>query len=172
MIFDPETGEFLDNPHGQGYASGSCWSRGNSWALYGFILCYIHTGNAEYLETAKNVAHYFMANIDESGVPKCDFRQPKEPDYPDVTASTIAVCGLIEIAKAVPESEQDMYISGAVKLLKGIEANCDFTLDNQSIVQNGTGAYHSQGQNIPIIYSDYYLMEALLKLKGTDLLLW
>jgi len=173
VIFNPETGEVLDNPKGQGYASGSCWSRGNSWALYGFILCYMHTGNPEYLEIAKRVAHYFLANLDESGVPKCDFRQPKEPDYLDVSASTIAACGLIEIANAVPELEQDMYINGAIKLLKGIEANCDFTLDNQSIVQNATGAYHSKNdQNIPILYGDYYLMEALLKLKGNDILFW
>lgn len=173
VIFNPETGEVIDTPAGQGYAPGSCWSRGNSWALYGFILCYMHTGNPEYLEIAKRVAHYFLANLDESGVPKCDFRQPKEPNYLDVSASTIAACGLIEIANAVPELEQDMYINGAIKLLKGIEANCDFTLDNQSIVQNATGAYHSKNdQNIPILYGDYYLMEALLKLKGNDILFW
>ena len=172
VIFDPATGEVLDNPTGQGYASGSCWSRGNSWALYGFALCYINTGNPEYLETAKKVAHYFLANIDDSGVPKCDFRQPENPDYRDTSAAACAACGLIEIAKVVPEYEKELYINGAIKLLKGIEANCDFTLDNQSIVQNASCAYHTEGQNIPIIYGDYYLMEALLKLKGNDLLFW
>ena len=42
-ICDPETGEFLDNPAGQGYASGSSWSRGQAWAVYGFALAYLHS---------------------------------------------------------------------------------------------------------------------------------
>ena len=33
IIFDAETGEVLDNPGGQGYESGSSWSRGQAWAL-------------------------------------------------------------------------------------------------------------------------------------------
>lgn len=172
VIFNPETGEFLDNPTGQGYASGSCWSRGNSWALYGFILCYLNTGNKEYLDTAKKVADYFIANVGDADLPKCDFDQPAEPDIRDSAASAIATCGLIEIAKSVPDSESDKYINAAMHLLKGLEKSCDFDPDNQSIVQNGTGMYHNTDRNIPIIYSDYYLMEALLKLKGNDILFW
>lgn len=173
VIFDPETGDFLDNPAGQGYASGSCWSRGNSWALYGFALCYINTGNPKYLETAKKVAHYFMANLDETGVPKCDFRQPKDPDVRDTAAGAIAACGLIEIANLVPESEKDLYLNGAVKILKGLESCCDFSMEEQSILQKGTTMYDTPaGHHIPIIYGDYYMMEALLKLKGNELLFW
>ena len=170
--FSPETGEVTEIPNGQGYAPDSCWSRGNSWALYGFTLSYIHTGNKEYLDTAKKVAHYFLANLDDSGVPRCDFRQPKEPDYRDTTAGACAACGLIEIAKIVPEAEKELYINGAVKILKGLEENCNFSLDNQSILQNGCVDYHNESFGLPIIYGDYYLMEALLKLKGNDLLFW
>ncbi len=175
VISDPATGEYIgESPTGgQGYAPGSCWSRGNSWALYGFALQYIHTGEEKYLDMAKRVAHYFMANIDDSGVPKCDFRQPAEPLIVDTTAGAVAACGLIEISKVVPEGEKEMYLAGAVKLLKGLEANCDFSLDNQSILQNGTGAYRDAGSHhIAIVYGDYYMMEALLKLKGNDVLFW
>lgn len=170
--FNPETGEVAEIPNGQGYAPDSCWSRGNSWGIYGFALCFIHTGNPEYLETAKKLAHYFLSNTDETGVPKCDFRQPAVPDYRDTTAAACAACGLIEIAKAVPEYEKELYINGAIKLLKGLEANCDFTLDNQSILQNGCVDYHNETNGLPIIYGDYYMMEALLKLKGNDILFW
>lgn len=75
-VFDPLTGEMLDNPGGQGYASGSSWSRGQAWALYGFVLSYLCTGKQEYLETSKRVAHYFIANIPEDGIVDCDFRRP------------------------------------------------------------------------------------------------
>ena len=66
-ILDPDSGECLENPAGQGYASGSSWSRGNAWAVYGFALSCRHTGNTEYLDTAKRVAHYFIANLALNG---------------------------------------------------------------------------------------------------------
>ena len=39
-ILDPENGEVLEFPGGQGYGEGSSWSRGQSWALYGFAISY------------------------------------------------------------------------------------------------------------------------------------
>ena len=70
VIFDPETGAFLDNPGGQGYESGSSWSRGQSWALYGFVLSYLHTGKQEYLNTAKRIANYFISQITDHRIQK------------------------------------------------------------------------------------------------------
>ena len=45
---DPDTGEVIETFGGQGYGVGSCWSRGAAWALYGFILSYIHTKDVKY----------------------------------------------------------------------------------------------------------------------------
>lgn len=174
VIFDPVTGEVLSTPGGQGYESGSSWSRGQSWAIYGFALSYIHTGKQEYLDTAKKVAHYFIANLDETGVPAVDFRSPAGDDMKDSTAGCVAACGLIEIAKAVPEHEKAMYLRAAMRILKGIDAHCcDYSDSEQSIVQKGTEAYFNKdGIHIPIIYGDYYFMEALTKLMGNDTLFW
>ncbi len=174
VSFDPVTGDVLETPGGQGYESGSSWSRGQSWALYGFTLSYIHTGKQEYLDTAKRVAHYFIANLDNTYVPAVDFRSPAGDDMKDASAGCIAACGLIELSKLVPELEKDLYLRAAMNILKGIDQHCCNYEDNeQSIVQNGTEAYFSQtGVHIPIIYSDYYFMEALLKLKGNEVLFW
>ncbi len=49
VCFDPESGEITDDLGGQGMAKGSSWTRGQSWALYGFTLSYIHTGEEAYL---------------------------------------------------------------------------------------------------------------------------
>jgi unsaturated chondroitin disaccharide hydrolase len=59
----PENGDFVDAPGGQGYESGSSWSRGQSWALYGYALSYTHTKEERYLAAAKRIAHYFIANV-------------------------------------------------------------------------------------------------------------
>ena len=58
---EPETGEYRSNPGGQGYESGSSWSRGQAWAISGMALAYRYTGNENYLDAAKRTAHYFMA---------------------------------------------------------------------------------------------------------------
>ena len=36
--FDPTSGEAISYTTHQGFASTSCWSRGQAWALYGFAL--------------------------------------------------------------------------------------------------------------------------------------
>ena len=172
VTFDPITGEALNNPAGQGYASGSSWSRGQAWAIYGFAISYLYTGKQEYLNVAKKVAHYFIANLSEDGVPAVDFRAPKEPVLKDTTAGAIAACGLIEIMKHVDQNEKSLYENAVDRLLHGLEKNCDFTMERQSILQNGTERYSAQegypGVHISIIYGDYYLMGALLKLKKSE----
>ena len=172
---NPETGEYVESFGGQGYGVGSSWSRGQSWAIYGFTLSYIHTGKQEYLDAAKRVAHYFIANVCDDWLPKVDFRSPAEPVIYDSTAGACTACGLLEIAKHVPEYEKGMYINAALKLLKAMNENlCDWTSEEQSILQKGTEAYvcREQGKEVPIIYGDYYFIEAIYKLKGFDMLFW
>lgn len=172
--FDPVTGDIVGYPSSQGYdPQKSSWSRGQSWALYGFVLSYIHTKKQEYLDTAKKVAHYFIANICDTYVPKCDFRSPDEPVILDTTAGAIAACGLIEIANCVDEFEKKIYLSAAINILKALEKDhCDWTLKEQSILQNGAEAYHNAGHNMPIIYGDYYFIEAIYKLLNKGFLFW
>ncbi|KRE29853.1 glycoside hydrolase family 88 protein [Paenibacillus sp. Soil522] len=171
--FDPFNGGVVKTYGGQGYEEGSSWTRGQTWALYGFMMSYIHTGKEQYLDTAKRVAHYFMANIPDNGVIPVDFRQPKEPRREDDTAAAIAACGLIELAKAVGPYEKESYIEAALKLLRTLdESRCDWSRDNDCILQYGSGAYYAKSHHHPIIYGDYYFMEAIFKLKGNDLYLW
>nr|WP_244935619.1 glycoside hydrolase family 88 protein [Paenibacillus glycanilyticus] len=171
--FDPYEGSVLRTYGGQGYEDGSSWTRGQSWGLYGFMMSFTHTGKQEYLDTAKRIAHYFIANIPENGIIPIDFRQPKEPAYEDSTAAAIAACGLIEIAKVAQEHEKDLYLSAALKLLKTLDASCcDWRMEVDHLLINGSAAYHNPDRHTPIIYGDYYFIEAVFKLKGNDLYLW
>ncbi len=167
--FDPKTGEVLDTPPGQGYGSGSSWSRGQAWALYGFALAYLNLGKQEYLDTAKKVAHYFIANIEDGKLPLVDFRAPEEPIYYDSSAASIAACGLIEIAKAVPEYEAKIYERAVMRLLRVLDENCNYDPKELRLLENGSAAYHSpNAMHRPWIFGDYYLLEALMKIDGND----
>ena len=171
--FDPVTGEYVRDYGGQGYAQGSSWTRGQTWALYGFTLSYVHTKDQKYLDAAKRVAHYFIANIPEDGFIQVDFRQPKEPLYYDDTAAAVASCGLIEIAKHLPEPEKEMYIRAAVKMLKALdEHHCDWSEENDCFLTHCSSAYHSPKHNHTLVYADCFFLEALMKLEGKEFLLW
>lgn len=174
-ILDPETGEVLSLPGGQGYGEGSSWSRGQAWAVYGFALAFLHTGNQEFLDAAKRAAHYFLANVAMTGyVSLVDFRAPKEPVYWDTTATACAVCGLLQIAEMVPEFEKDLYYDGAVKMLMALsEAHCDWNLKTDGILQNGTAAYwRDTDRHVSIIYGDYFYVEGILRLLGKEFMIW
>ncbi len=174
VIFDPATGEKLETIGGQGYENGSSWSRGQAWALYGFTLSYLHTGKREYLDTAKRVAHYFISQITGDSIPRCDFRQPEEPEIKDNAAGNIAACGLLELCQAVPESEAKSYFDAALRILKAQEASCaNWTLNDPAIFTKCTSAYHDlPGRHITMQYGDYYFIEAIGKLRGEKLLFW
>ena len=175
---DRDTGELVRTHGGQGYCDGSSWSRGQAWALYGFTLSYIHTKEQRYLDAAKQVANYFIANCSDDWLPRVDFRAPSEPVMYDSTAGVCAACGLIEIAKALPENEGGMYMHAAVNILKAIEKNfADYNPDRDDMITHGTVLYPNKpGQekvvHISIIYADYFFTEALLKLLGEEFLPW
>lgn len=173
--YDVETGECKGAaPSTQGYdAETSSWSRGQGWALYGFVLSYIHTGEQRYLDAAKRVAHYFIAAVCGNGyVPRVDFRSPAEPVYVDTSAGAIAACGLIELAKAVPEYEKILYMQAALNIMKALcETQCDFSETEQSILQNSSARY-ARGVHKAWIYGEYYYVEAMYKLMGFEPQLW
>lgn len=176
-VLDPETGELLGHRGGQGYDENSAWSRGQSWALYGFANAYRHTRRPEYLAAAKRAAHYFLANAALTDyLSLTDFRAPDEPVMWDSTAAACAACGLLELAQLVPGLEQGLYRRSAGKILETLTARCcDFDPQTDGILQHGSGRYHKAEINdidTSIIYGDYFLTEALLKWDGRAAQLW
>ncbi len=163
-VHDPKTGALLKTLGGQGYGEGSSWSRGQAWAIYGFIQSYMHTKETRYLDASRKCANYFMAATVGDAVPQSDFRAPKGKILFDTTAGVIAACGMIELSKATGE---EMYHDAAVRIVKETaERFCDFTDDEDSVVQMGSESYHSEKGQLPIIYGDYYFAEALSLLLG------
>lgn len=176
---DRETGEVVQTYGGQGSGVGSSWSRGQAWALYGFVISYIHTGEERYLNAAKQVANYFIANCCDDWLPRVDFRAPEEPVMIDTTAGACAACGLIELAKLLPENEGGMYMNGAINMLRAMgEKCCNFDPANDHMLDYGTVRFPVDGDmkkaevHISIIYGDYFYTEAILKLLGSEFFPW
>lgn len=171
--FDPETGAYIGSRAGQGYAHGSSWTRGQSWAIYGFTLSYMHTKEERYLETAKKVAKYFLSQLDESYLVPVDFRQPKEPKWEDSTAAAVTACGLIELSRVCAGDEKEYYHSSATKLLHAlVKHRADWSIDTDPILSHCAEAYHSGVDINHMMYADYYFIEAIWKLTGKELFIW
>lgn len=175
VVYGNETGEELDHLGGQGYASGSSWSRGQAWGLYGFVISYEHTKDVRYLNAAKRIANYFINCVSYSGwLPLCDFRSPKKPVIYDSTAGAIGASGLIELSRCVLPEEKDLYEAAAGKILMAMEREfCNWKEEEDGILLMGTERYHGEaGRHIPIIYGDYFFIEAISKLRGNTFQIW
>ncbi|KKI89317.1 glycosyl hydrolase [Bacillus sp. SA1-12] len=174
--FDPVSGERVEAIGGQGFAPESAWSRGASWAVYGLSLLYKHTKEEKYLQAAKSVSHFFIANLPEDHVPHWDFRVPEGvTKYRDSSAGAIAACGFLLLSKQVDPTEADIYENAGVKILKSLYENYgDWENPNQDgLILSGTSHY-PEGKNldVPLIYGDYYFVEGLSILKGHRELFW
>ncbi|MCI1381686.1 MAG: glycoside hydrolase family 88 protein, partial [Lachnospiraceae bacterium] len=172
--FDINTGEALGPVDGQGMAPDSSWTRGQSWGIYGFTLSFLHTGKKEYRETAERIADYVISAIPESNIVPVDYCQPKDIPWEDSTAAAITACGLIELAKCEDdEAKAEKYLGKALELLKTLDAKrCCWDETRDELLEKCTAAYHDKEHDFTIIYGDYYFIEAVYKLCGTELFIW
>ena len=173
------TGQKVMVYRGQGYSETSSWSRGVAWAIYGMVLSYIHTKQQRYLDAAILAADHFIAECKKTNyLPALDFYAPQEPVYYDSTAGMCAACGLIELAKCLGGDQGEYYTGEALALLKAADMHfCNYSDEEDALVLMGSERYpHEEydfeGLHIPIIYGDFFFVEAMLKLKGNDFLIW
>lgn len=120
--FDQETGDVKSRFTNQGFSDDSCWARGQAWGILGFMQTYEWTQESVFLDTAKDLAKYFIAHLPVDGVPYWDFTAPVTETSPrDTSAAMIAACGMLLVYKAVKGTiEADYYLQEAFKLVDAV----------------------------------------------------
>ncbi len=170
--YNEETGEFIEGKTHQGYADDSMWARGQGWGIYGFAISFRETGNKEFLETSEKLADHFLERLPEDSIPYWDFDDPKIPNVPkDASAAAVAACGMLELATLTESEELKAKYFNAGKTLVEKLASKDYLSgdQNQALLLHSTGHLPNNSEiDIPIIYADYYFMEALLRLKKAE----
>jgi unsaturated chondroitin disaccharide hydrolase len=175
-VLDPQNGAFIESPVGQGYTAGSSWTRGQAWALNGFSQIYRHTGEIRFLEAARRISQYFCEEVSRYNyIPPVDFGAPSEPAIIDTSAGSIAACGLLTLAKIAQSDDVSSYAKNALCLLKAIEAAyCDWDPSTDGLVKMASAQYHGklEERHVPMIYGDYFFMEAINRLRAADIQIW
>ena len=165
-VFDLETGEFLRQTTHQGFRGDSCWSRGLTWALYGFSTSYEYSRDPRFLQTAESCADYYITHTPSDGVPPWDYNAPPENrSLLDTSAAAIAAAGLLKLCRQIADPMKGhFYWSTAIHILRGL---CNKHLASADPEWEGIlkgGAYHIHkglGVDESVMWGEYYFAEAL-----------
>jgi len=170
LDYDTLTGEVTKKHTHQGYAHESSWTRGQAWGLYGYTMSYRESNDAKYLERANEIANYIMThpNMPKDLVPYWDFDAPEIPNEPrDVSAAAIMASALLELSEYVDGDLKRYYFKTGKEILKVLSSEKYFTKPHRYfLLEQSTGSKPANSEvNVPLIYAEYYYIEALLRYK-------
>lgn len=180
VCYDSLTGKIFVRETSQGYADNSTWARGEAWGLYGFTMCYRQTSDPVFLKTAMGMADLVIhhPNLPADKIPYWDFNAGDPGFTPgefskatklnqmqrDVSAAAILASALLELSRFAGEKGKE-YKETAVRILHSLASPA---YRSRSGTNNGFLLIHSVGNipggteiDVPIIYADYYFLEAL-----------
>ena len=171
-VFDTIDGHFIKGVTHQGYRDSSLWARGQAWGIYGYTMCFRETGNPEFLETAEKLADVFVKRLPKDGIPYWDFDDQTIPNAPkDASAAAIAASGMLELSTFVKnEKASARFKKAAITLLTKLSTVKYLSHDtNQAMLLHSTGHKPVSSEiDASIIYTDYYYLEALLRMKELE----
>jgi alpha-L-fucosidase len=170
--YDSATGKVIKKTTHQGYSDESAWARGQAWGLYGFTLCYRETKNKAFLDQAEHIASFILHNphLPKDLVPYWDFDAPNIPDEPrDASAASVMASALYELS--VYDKNGHNYKRTADKIMESLTNYYRSPIGENKgfILLHSTGSKPANSEvDVPIIYADYYYLEALLRKKKLD----
>ena len=170
LNYSQKDGRIQEIRRGQGASCFTAWSRGQSWAIYGYTMMYRETREKAYLDFAQKLADYAIhhPNMPEDGIPYWDYGAPGEER--DSSAGSIMASGLLELAGFVGGEKGAAYRAFAVKQLTSLASPAYFSEGGEIghfLLKHGVGSKPSNSEiDTPLDYGDYYFLEALLRVKG------
>lgn len=164
------TGNVLARVTAQGAADESAWSRGQAWGLYGYTVMYRETKDKKYLDQAVKIAEYILhqPNMPSDKIPYWDYNAPKIPNEErDASAGAVACSALLELSKYVDPVKKKAYFNAAEQMLVSLSSpayRAGLNENNHFLLKHSVGSKPANSEiDTPLIYADYYYLEALLR---------
>lgn len=170
-VYDTLTGNCIKKCTHQGYADESMWARGQAWAIYGYTVVFRETGDPKYLKFVEKLVDVYLKNLPEDYVPYWDFNVPGIPNAPkDASAACVVASALLEMSGFYGNGQGDKYKEAAEKMLCSLSSDKYQSRDtNVAFLLHSTGHWPAKSEiDASIIYTDYYYIEALLRLKRVN----
>ncbi|MCL4641921.1 MAG: glycoside hydrolase family 88 protein [Pseudosphingobacterium sp.] len=185
VCYDPENGAVLSKETGQGYADNSTWARGQAWGIYGFTMAYRETGDPRFLTTANRMADFYInhPNLPSDKVPYWDFNAnqvgympgPKSKakatptNYRDVSAAAVATSAFLELSRLNTGAVAEKYLAAATTILHALASpvyRAPVGANGGFLLRHSVGSIaHGVEIDVPLVYADYYFLEALNRYK-------
>lgn len=168
--YDTATGVARGKGTHQGFADKSSWARGQAWGLYGYTMCYRETKNKAYLEQAEKIAAFILnhPSIPADKIPYWDYDASREEQPPrDASAATITASALYELSSYAKGGEK--YRKAGDVIIQNINDSYRASISKYYgfLLIHSTGNKPANGEvDVPLIYADYYYLEALLRRKN------
>jgi unsaturated chondroitin disaccharide hydrolase len=166
--YDPETGRVIGKRTAQGDKSESTWSRGQSWAVYGYAMIYRFTHERRNIRFAEACFDYFMeatkAQSNDS-VPYSDFDAPVDKTHPkDTSAAAVVASAAIELYQI---TKKEKYKLAAEQILNDLTSPAYLAQGTayQSILLKGSLEFDRK-EEIGSIFGDFYFVEAMLRYRN------
>lgn len=185
VCYDPENGAVLSKETGQGYADNSTWARGQAWGIYGFTMAYRETGDPRFLTTANRMADFYInhPNLPSDKVPYWDFNAnqvgytpgPKSKanatptNYRDVSAAAVAASAFLELSRMNTGAMSEKCLEAASTILHALASpvyRAQLGTNGGFLLRHSVGSIaHGVEIDVPLVYADYYFLEALNRYK-------
>lgn len=166
--YDLTTGKVRKKQTAQGYSDESAWSRGQAWAIYGYMICYRYTKEAKYLDQAIKTFEMMKTNTPVDGVPYWDIDAPGIPNEPrDASAAACIASALYEITLFTKDKQFAKYADKILKTLSSPEYLAVVGSNGGFLLKHSVGSIpHGAEIDVPLNYADYYYLEALIRQKN------
>ncbi|MGU8559296.1 glycoside hydrolase family 88 protein [Clostridium perfringens] len=169
FYMDNETGKPLRGVTRQGYSDDSAWARGQAWGVYGIPLNYRYTRNESCFNLYEGMTNYFLNRLPKDNVCYWDLIFNDGDDHSkDYSAAAIAVCGMHEMNKYLPEVDEnkEVYKYAMHNILRSLMENYmnPEIEPGKPVLLHGVYSWHSgKGVDEGNIWGDYFFLEALIR---------
>ena len=169
FYMDNETGKPLRGVTRQGYSDDSAWARGQAGGVYGIPLNYRYTRNESCFNLYEGMTNYFLNRLPKDNVCYWDLIFNDGDDHSkDSSAAAIAVCGMHEMNKYLPEVDEnkEVYKYAMHNILRSLMENYmnPEIEPGKPVLLHGVYSWHSgKGVDEGNIWGDYFFLEALIR---------
>lgn len=165
--YDTVSGKRVRGYTFQGFADESAWSRGQGWAIYGYVTSARETGELEYIELAEKLAGYYLERLGDRQIPPYDFDATgDDASILDTAAAAVVASALIELGRIHPDAAaaKKWGLRGC-EMLEGLcrEAFAFEDSHRGALKHSCYSRPHNEGVDSATMFGDFFFVEALCR---------